>query len=441
MNHRAAHKTLRSFAPLSLLLALSGAALAETSPYYIGGSLGLTRISNPYRAADGTVFPDSAPKNDTYTTLSLLAGIDQPFGRERLYGTARLSDNRWQHNSSLNGRSYDISGGLDWEASNRWSGTVKAGFNEDLSLSPVERLGSGVSTTSFDRNVRNTESLDATVQYGVDNRLSAVAGAGYRSVSYSSPVYDYLEYTQSDVSFRLQYTEGGALTLGIGPRFTRGTYPTATCRRDSDGTPIPGYRCTGDTADNYTRRDLDLTAKWTASGASIVEGRLSYGKERHSEFQQDRDTRGFNGFVAWYWTPTGKLHLSTSLQRDDGQDIYFSGLNTGSGANNYSDYSTVTTAFRVGAQYDVSSKIGVNAAIRYARRPLTSSYTNSQNQPVTDSGTDNTVLLTLGGTWAPTRSTLIGCDISAETRTTTNPQVSVPYSTNSFGCYGQIILR
>ena len=333
---------LRRVAPMALLLAMGGTAMAETSPYYIGGSLGLTRVSNPYRAANGTEFPDSAPRNDTYTTLSLLAGIDQPFGRERLYGTARLSDNRWQHNSSLNGRSYDISGGLDWEASNRWTGTVKAGFNEDLSLSPVERVGSGISTTSFDRNVRTTETLDATVQYGVNNRLSAVAGTGYRRVNYSSPVYDYLEYSQNDVSFRLQYTEGGALTLGIGPRFTRGTYPTATCRRDSDGTTIPGYQCTGDTSDNYTRRDLDLTVKWIASGASVVDGRLSYGKERHSELHRDRDVSGFNGYVAWNWTPTGKLHINSSLQRDTGQDVYFSGLNTGSGAGNYSDYSNIT---------------------------------------------------------------------------------------------------
>jgi len=441
MMARADCKSLRCIALPGVLLALSGGAMAETSPYYLGGSLGLTRVSNPYHATDGTVFPDSAPRNDSYTTISLLAGIDQPIGRERLFGTARLSDNRWQQNSSLNGRSYDIGGGVDWEASNRWTGTVKAGFNEDLSLAPEQRVGSGVTTTIYERNVLRTETVDATVKYGVNNRLSAAVGAGYRNVGYSSPIYSYLEYSQENVALSLSYTEGGALTLGIGPRFTRGTYPTASCRRDSAGTPIPGYSCSGDTADNYTRRDLDLTAKWVATGASTVDTRLSYGKERHDELLRDRDKSGVTGFANWTWTATGKLRLNASLERDTGQDLYFSGLSSGSGVSNYSDYSTVTTAARAGAYYDATGRNGVKVAARFARRPITYKFTNAAGQDVTETGHDGTVQINFGLTWSPTRSAQLGCDLNVENRSSSNIVVSSPYSSNSAGCYGQLILR
>ncbi len=441
MSPRAGSRTVRRFTALGLLLALGGAAWAETSPYYVGGSLGLTRISNPYRASDGTPFPDSAPKDDSYTTLSLLAGIDQPIGRERLYGTARLSDNRWQHNTNLNGRSYDLSGGLDWEASNRWTGTLKAGFNENLALSPVEQLGPSSVATVFDRNVLNTDTVDATIQYGVASRISAVAGIGYRRVGYSSFAFSYLDYSQKNASFSLNYTEGGALTLGIGPHFTRGSYPTATCRFDSTGAPDPRYPCTGDTSDAYTRHDLDFTAKWIASGASNFDSRLSFGRERHSDFQRNKNTDGFTGFILWNWTPTGKLHVNANLQRDTDQNVYFYSLGTGSPSTYSTDSSSVTTALAIGVQYDVSSKIGATASVRYARRPMTNSYGVSSATPTVYTGTDNTTQLALGATWAPTRSTQLGCDISTENRTTTSLQVSSPYSTNSIGCNAQFTLR
>ena len=441
MTSRAERKTLRCLVPPVLLLVLSAGATAETSPYYFGGALGSTAVSNPYRAANGTDFPSSSPKNDSYTTLSLLAGIDQPIGRERLFGTARLSDNRWQHNSSLNGRSYDISGGVDWEASNRWTGTVKAGFNEDLALAPVDRSGTGASAiTIYERNVGTSETADGIVRYGVNNRLSAVAGAGYRSIGYSSPVYRYLDYSQKNVSLSVNYTEGGALTLGVGPRFTRGVYPTASCRLDAAGAPQSGI-CTGDTADNYTRRDLDLTAKWIASGASTVDARISYGKERHTELQRDRDVTGLNGNVDWDWWLTGKLLVKSTLQRGTGQDLYFSNLTTDNSSNKSIDYSDITTAARVEAKYNVTAKIGVNTALRLARRPITYTRNNLQGLPVTDSGVDNTTTLTLGTTWAVTRSAQFGCDVSVENRRSSNTAVSAPYRSDSIGCNGQLVLR
>ena len=103
---------------------ISAGAAAQTSPWYLGASLALTHEDNVYRLPDGVATPAGVSKADTITTASLLAGLDQPIGRQRLYGTASLRDNRFDRNRVLDNQGYALRAGLDWATGERIAGTL-----------------------------------------------------------------------------------------------------------------------------------------------------------------------------------------------------------------------------------------------------------------------------------------------------------------------------
>ena len=85
-------KSTRQIARLGLAvisLASASCVVAETNPYYVGVSQAFTHESNVFRVATG-----QAESSDTYSTTSLLAGIDQPFGRRLPATLGDLFDHR-----------------------------------------------------------------------------------------------------------------------------------------------------------------------------------------------------------------------------------------------------------------------------------------------------------------------------------------------------------
>ena len=149
-------------APLCLLL-FTGAAVAQTSPWYIGASQTFTQESNLYRLADGAATPDGVSKADLISSTALLAGLDQPLGRQRVYGSATLRSSKFRDNKDLDNEGYALRAGLDWETVNRLSGTLEASaerslarFNTDTEL--------GVQTR---RNIEDQTRLLAEARVGV----------------------------------------------------------------------------------------------------------------------------------------------------------------------------------------------------------------------------------------------------------------------------------
>ena len=428
---------MRALCLATALLGAAGTGIAETSPYYAGGSLALTHAINPFQAADGAVLPEGVSRNDNILTYELLAGIDQSFGRQRLFGSASLRKNHWQNNKQLDGSGYDLSLGLDFATQERLSGTVTIAANQALN-----RGDPGSTPNVYTLNLHNTDSINGVVRYGTGTNLRLFLGGGHRSVRYSSPEFAYLEYSQNDANFGVSYTQSGALTLGFGPSFARGVYPSATCRRDANGDPIPGSKCDGDTADNYNRRGLDLTAAWVPNGLSTVDARLGYYKQTNTS-TTTQDSSGVNGFVNWVWTPTGKLRLTSNLSRNNGQDLYFYNL-TSAPTNplNQTDYSTFTTAASLAADYALSGKVILNSSLRYAHRTLSSSAVLIDGTLVAGTPvTDNSTTFALGATWTPTRSSQIGCNLRSDQRRSAGSAGTLPYSAGTIGCSAQLTLR
>ncbi len=404
--------TARLTAATALALLCSGAALAQSSPYYIGVAQSVTHDSNLYRLGDGAATPASVKsRSDTGYTTSLVAGIDQQWGRQRLSGSGSLRANRFQNNDQLNNNGWGLNLGLDWSTIERLSGNVT--LSSDRSLRRFDPAFSGNLT---DRNVEDNNLLSGTVRLGVVTRLTAEATLSRRNVRFSAPAYDSSEYNQNTGSVGMRYRLGGATTVGLAWRESRVRYVSGN--------------------DPYDRRDIDLTGTWDPSALTKVYARLSQTRTRHEQqAQQQRDFSGVTGELRGSTQATGKLKLNARISRDTGQSYSTFDYQGLVGAT---EFNRTTDALRLGADYAYSAKVAFTASGEYAKRDLNRALTF-----LTLDGSDRTTSLAVGARWTPLRAAQLGCDLTRLQGKTAggNAIVGRNYSSNGLSCFGQFVLQ
>jgi hypothetical protein len=412
---------------IAAAITTAGLALAENSPYYVGVAQSFGHESNLLRLNNGAPIPNGYSKADTVSSTSLLAGIDQPFGRQRLRGDLALRANRYSENDIFNNQSYSANLALDWATVNRLSGTLSGSANRSLaSFNRQEQL-----EFLREKNFEDTQTLDATVRLGVVTQYSLLAGFNHREVRNSLQTVNVQarNFKQDTGSLGLRWQPSSLLTLGVGVRATKGSYPEFS----SQGNSVA--------ADEFTRNDIDFTADYRPSGQSTLAARISTGKTEYDRATR-RNFEGLTGALTWGWQATGKLRFNTSLTRDTGQESKLAdGVPNSTGT---ADYSRINTALRVGADWAATSKIAVNASLSSGQRDLVSSLpTNGVIGD--DSGREKTTILSLGARWAPTRSSLVGCNVNTDRISGSSSNSAVLPVRNLKGsginCYGQITLQ
>jgi hypothetical protein len=403
---------MRHLAPLpatriaaALLMLASPLVMAETSPYYIGISQSLGHESNLYRVGGNVGLPAGAKsESDTIATTSLVAGVDQTWGRQRLNGNASLRASRFAKNDQLNNEGYGLNLGLDWETVARLSGRLGVSADRSLrSFDPAYQAGQAA-----ERNIEDNNQVNATVRLGTVTRFTGEATLNARQVRYSAQAYAGSEYNQTGGSLGARYRLGGATTVGLAWRQSHVKYVSRN--------------------DPYKRRDIDLTGNWTPSGLTSLYARISHTSTDHSQ-SPARDFSGLTTELRGSTQITGKVKLTTRLSRD---------LSQGNSTFDFQgqtpsvEFDRVSTALRLGADYDLSAKIALNAGIDHIRR----SFEGTRFAIV---GNDRTTSLSLGARWLPTRAIQVGCNLSHDTRSVS--QVGNPYTSNGVNCYGQFVLQ
>ena len=164
----------------------AGAAMAQSSPYYLGVAQSLGYESNLYRVGDDQTLPAGYSKSDTVSGTSLVGGVDQTIGRQRVYGSANVRANRYANNKALDNESYGLNLALDWATVGRLSGTLSAAADQNLAQFN-NRAAGGVETR---KNVVRTNQVDARVRLGVVTKYTLEASLGHRNRSYSAPEYN-----------------------------------------------------------------------------------------------------------------------------------------------------------------------------------------------------------------------------------------------------------
>ena len=407
---------------LVALVTLCPAAMAETNPWYVGVAERLTHESNLYRV-DATTALGRLSRSDTVSSTSLVAGLDQPLGRQRLFGNATLSANRYNNNDYLNDNSYALTAGLDWWSVERLSGKLSVAASRNQRSFNVDS-GPGVSETR--KNNESVAQVDTTFRVGEVTRLTMEATLGHRRVRYSAPEYLGSQYQQNRGSLGLRFRPGIA------------TFGAALSLADSRYETSPVQAATGQAAEQVRRSSLDLTVNWPASGASNVYVRLSPTRATYSEFTQ-RDFSGLTGALRWNWVTTGKLSLDTRLGHDISQDSNFE---TFGGATIVGTGNTgrTTTELRITVGYDMTAKTALTAALGTTHRRLEQTANVASLSVVTGAGSDDTNTLSIGLRWAPQRSLQLGCNVAREQRSATG-RLSQDYRANTVNCHGQFTLQ
>lgn len=394
----------RRWAPLVPLVAALLPPLAaqaqtdDATPFYVGGSLGASRVSNVYRQS-------SAANNDTVVSAGLLGGIDQKYGRQHLTIDGSLQNNRYSENRDLDNRSHSLRGALNWETVGNLSGVLSA--KSDRSLADFN-IGSGVDPITK-KNIEREDQYQALVRLGVATRYTLEGGLTHRRRDFTASEYDRFDFRQNAASLGLHATPAGNLRLGLTARRTKGMnphYPVGLTTEQND----------------YTRDDFDFTTRWSTGGHSTLSTRVSRSKTENSLSTRLRDFSGTTGSIGWNWQPTAKLQFNLQYARDTGQESVISAA----------DLNRVYTSWQLGTGYALTSKISLNARASRNRATRSSTAGTAVSDALDDFKTYN-----LGLRWAFTRGSSLGCQYDHASRNSSVAQYV--YSASSYGCTTQVL--
>ena len=405
----------------------SSSTASERTPYYIGASQGFTHDSNVFRVPFGP--------SDNYSSTSLLAGFDQPFSRQRVYGTGSVSYNRYQDETQLNNTSYALLAGIDWATILKLSGNVTATLDRSLAA-PIATAASPVQT----RNVQDRKGLAALARWGGDQAVSLEGRVGYASQDYSSGQSESATSNSRYGSLGAFYRPGPTLQLGVATRF------------DHSRTPFAFRLADGSFQDNETRgRHVDFLANYNNGNTITAGARLSHTRQTSSRLDNSADFSGLTGGLNVGYRATGKLSFSLAASRD-------SGFNTSSGpyasvvaptltttsrdttATLYEN-NQVTNSLSAGASYAATSKINVTAGARYARAKIVT--TSGVAGPGSLAGADvrdETRGASLGANYAFSRALGFACSLSRDRREVSGV-ASYAYTADSAACSAQFTWR
>jgi hypothetical protein len=385
----------------------------ERRPWYVGAQQSFTYESNIYRSPG--VAPSVIPEvSDTISSTALLAGVDRPFGRQRIIADAAISHNRFSDESHLNHNAWRLGARLDWETIARLSGELDLRTRRDLVRHDELSL-----TSDIEKHLRNVNSLTLTARLGGEGRLGVEGRLGHQVVDHKSPLPEVQvrDQQQNFGSLGVVYRPSGALRLGVAARLTQGEYD------DADPTPavLPN---------EFDRKDIDLTAAWMPSGISALLARLSATRQDYdTQTTLQRDFSSVTGALQWDWRPTGKLRFISELLRETGDQVVFEqllGLGTG-------DISTTTglqvrsaTTASIRGIWAATAKISVDGQLRHSRRSFEGA-----------SG-DRATGLSVGLRWDPTRAIGVGCSVGRTTRD--SDAAAREYDLDIASCFARFLL-
>lgn len=398
----------RGLVTLALGLSALGAAQAQERPWTVSASQAVRYDSNVFRAERGT-----PTDSDVASITSLEGRLRAQLGRQQAYLGGGVSAHRYRDNDQLDFTGNTLETGVNWATVERLSGTLRYVQNRGLAV-----YGAAGAPQINDRILERTQLGEATVRFGITSRSALLGSVAQRRVDYSEAAYQDREYQQDVASLGYQYGVERALTLGVGARHTRDHTP----RYDE---PTPGTFV----ANRGTRRDVDFTALWQPSGLSTVSARISATRQRYTQ-ATEAEFSGATGSLRWEYRPTGRLSLSTQLERDTGAEARFADF-SGTDPELSVESRRLVNSAQLEARYELTGKTRLNARVRHARTKL--------SDGTGTTGHDNTNIYGLGIEYNPTRTVLLGCEAGQENRSTAS-SLSYAYRVTTAQCLVRLTL-
>ncbi len=321
-----------------LVLPAPLAGRAQTSPYYLGVSQTFGYDSNIFRLPDrsevalpgGGVQVIEPQSSGLISTTLLLADLDQPIGRQRVYGSLSAGYSSYGDQPQLDSPRYALTAGVDWDTVEKLSG--KAEFTSGLRLGAYgDRdvpTGRGDNEERYNRLSllvrlgdwqRSHNWFEASFVYDqVSNDIETLQATPYRIEAdpiTGAPVVRFTDgYTRDDrytaFTFGVRHRWSGAPTLGAGLR-------TESRREEVDRHLIDPMATVNSRLDSR-RNDIDLFANLNPGDGNQLNARLSYGNRDYDDLGgfTDDDTN-FQPGLSWAALRNTTVGCSLGLDRRD----------------------------------------------------------------------------------------------------------------------------
>ena len=377
-------------------------AHSETSPYYLGANGGVSHDSNIFRS-------ETDPAGDTTWSGGLVAGFDQPIGRQRIFANGAVSDNRHVRFSRLDDISYNLSAGADWATIERLSGSVRL-----ASSSGLADYGLADAPQTTEKNILRTQQLMATAAWDLHSQFNLEASLEHDSLDYSTETYRTLDTRQNVLGLDMRYGAELGWSAAMGGRITRGVTPFFQVRPEEFE------------PDEVQRQDLDLLSIGYHSPKTSITARVSHSHETHTQSVQPGFS-GFTGSIFIDYAPTSKVHLSVSASRDTGTATTF--LRFAAASLNV-DASEVSNQFYASATFAVAPKVNLGLVTRYNRGENSSPFGTSRN---------SNGAYVLQASYEPRPALRFSCSIDREIRASTTPGFDTRAAV--IGCSGVATIR
>jgi len=382
----------------------------------LGASQRFTYDTNLFGNVDGE------EQDDVISSTGVNGLLNLELGRQQLQGTGAFSLNRYDKHSELNGNGHDLGLRLNWETIGSLSGTLGA-----RTIASQYEYGIDSEGPSRGKNIATTDEAFFRAQLGGSSAWVFNTGLNAQRRRYSASDFQKNELDQWTGDVGATYRFSPDLSAHLTLRHTKTDRP--------DYTTVEGDFVGND----VTRNDLELGTTVQITGASGIDARVALTRER---YKTTADNDLVTGYVAWRWRPTGKLGFVTTLARDTGtgSGIRYVPSDDDTGEDVPTSTLTSSTQLRntlgVKGTWNATAKIDVNAGMQWARREVSSTFSDSSSTT-----RDQTYGLNLGVSYEPLRYLSTGCQVSYQKRTTESDaanSVTRPYQSTVTSCFAQL---
>ena len=353
--------------PLALLIlsafATIPAGAGPNDALHVYGGVAYGHDDNLLRIPDGQPAFDNT-RGDSWWTREGGLIFDKMYSRQRITLVAKLSKTNFDHFKQLDYDGKDLQANWAWQLGNHLEG--KVGYSMQQVLAPYTDF------SSTERNLRRTRSSYAEGAWRFHSAWRVRTGFQRDKYTYEALSNRFNNRTEDATEVELDYLPRSGSTIGLVARRVKGKYPFPR--------PIGPFTFN----DSFTQDELKARVKWLASGSTTLDALVGYTRRDQASFGEGR-TSGVAGKITATYQPRGKMTYKASVWRD------FAPLE--STVVSY----TLNKGASLGAQWDATAKISVNADAIYERR----NYSARRDFAGSDDLRDSVRTAALRATWHP----------------------------------------
>lgn len=368
--------------PLVLLMCASIALPAGAGPgdaLHVYGGVAYGHDDNLLRVPDGQPGYDGQLSDSWWTREGGLI-FDKTYSRQRISVIAKLSKTDFDYFKQLNYDGKDFQANWFWQLGNHLEGKIGSTYQQVLAPYTDFR--------SDERNLRTTRSQYAEGAWRFHAAWRVRAGFQRDKYDYELLSQRFNNRTEDATELELGYLARSGNTVGLVARKVKGTYPYTR--------PINGALLGND----FDQDELKVRVKYQASGSTGFDALVGYTRRDQPSFGQGK-TKGAAGKVKATYQPRGKMTYNASVWRD------FAPLES-----TLVSY-TLNKGASVGAQWDASAKVAVNADAIYEKRDYNARRVFAGSGDLRDS----IRTASLRATWTPRPTIQVAAGVAHQQRT------------------------